>query len=88
MSLKDAIAHLDEILSDSERWNDCEACKSEHIQLMDWLKELQMWRTSRVNDRIKNPFANISTLICHNCDHKDEYIMELEAELERLKRES
>ena len=85
MSLKDAIEHLDEILSDSERWNDCEDCKKEHIQLRDWLKELQRWRTSITNDKIKNPFANTSTLICHNCDHKDEYIEELEAELERLK---
>ena len=50
-------------------------------QIAEWLKELKMWRTSIVNNDIKNPFANTSTLICHNCDHKDEYIVELEYEL-------
>jgi hypothetical protein len=29
-------------------------------------------------------FANTSTSICHNCDHKDEYIEELEVEVEEL----
>ena len=51
-------------------------------QIAEWLKELKMWRTSIVNNDIKNPFANTSTLICHNCDHKDEYIVELEIGLE------
>ena len=31
-----------------------------------------------VNEEIKNPFANVSTAGCVNCDHKDEYIIELE----------
>lgn len=35
-----------------------------------------------INPKIKNVFANSSTQICHNCDHKDEYIEELEAEVE------
>lgn len=47
--------------------------------------ELNRWHTDHVNEKIKNPFAWTSTLICHNCDHKDEYIEELEAELEELK---
>ena len=51
-------------------------------QIAEWLKELKMWRTSIVNNDIKNPFANTSTLICHNCDHKDEYIVELEIGVE------
>ena len=51
-------------------------------QIVDWLEELKKWRTSIVNKDIKNPFANTSTLICHNCDHKDEYIVELEIGLE------
>lgn len=42
-------------------------------------KELERWHTDKVNDKIKNPFAWTSTLCCHNCDHKDEYIEELEA---------
>jgi len=42
-------------------------------------KELERWHTDKINDKIKNPFAWTSTLCCHNCDHKDEYIEELEA---------
>ena len=42
--------------------------------------ELDRWHTDRINENIKNPFAYTSTLVCHNCDHKDEYIEELEAE--------
>ena len=46
------------------------------------LEEVQHWHTSEINPKIKNAFANTSTQICHNCDHKDEYIEELEAEVE------
>lgn len=46
------------------------------------LEELKRWRTDQINEKIKNPFARTSTLICHNCDHKDEYIEELEFELD------
>lgn len=46
------------------------------------LEEVQRWHTSVINPNIKNEFANTSTQICHNCDHKDEYIEELEAEVE------
>ncbi len=42
-------------------------------------EELERWHTDKVNEKIKNPFAWTSTLCCHNCDHKDEYIEELEA---------
>ena len=42
-------------------------------------EELKCWHTDHINEKIKNPFAWTSTLICHNCDHKDEYIEELEA---------
>lgn len=51
-------------------------------QIAEWLEELKRWRTSIVNKDIKNPFANTSTLICHNCHHKDEYIVELEIGIE------
>lgn len=51
-------------------------------QIAEWLEELKKWRTSIVNKDIKNPFENTSTLICHNCDHKDEYIVELEIGIE------
>lgn len=46
------------------------------------LEEVKRWHTSVINPNIKNEFANTSTQICHNCDHKDEYIEELEAEVE------
>ena len=45
------------------------------------LEEVQRWHTSVINPKIKNVFANSSTQICHNCDHKDDYIEELEAEV-------
>lgn len=41
------------------------------------------WRT---NPKIKSPLANISGLCCVHCDHKDEYIIELQEENEKLKR--
>ena len=49
------------------------------------LEEIQRWHTSEVNPNIKNVFANTSTQICHNCDHKDEYIEELEFEIEQYR---
>lgn len=49
------------------------------------LEEIQRWNTSVVNPNIKNEFANRSTQICVNCDHKDEYIEELEAEVEQYR---
>lgn len=49
------------------------------------LEEVQHWHTSVINPKIKNVFANTSTQICHNCDHKDEYIEELEAEVEEYR---
>ena len=45
------------------------------------LEEVQRWHTSVINPKIKNAFANSSTQICQNCDHKDEYIEDLEAEV-------
>lgn len=50
------------------------------------LEEVKRWHTSAVNPRIKNVFANHSTQICQNCDHKDEYIEELEAEIEQYQK--
>ena len=51
-------------------------------EIKEHLAELDRWHTDTINQKIKNVFANTSTLICHNCDHKDEYIEELEAELD------
>lgn len=49
------------------------------------MEELARWHSDRLNSRIKNEFAAMSTLICHNCDHKDEYIEELETEVEEYR---
>ena len=42
MELKEAISHLDDIIRNKE-W-DCEECKLEHIQLREYLAELQEYR--------------------------------------------
>lgn len=75
MTLEEAIIHCEEKA-------DCSECGKEHKQLAEWLKELKLWRTERISEIVKNPFASTSTMICVNCDHKDEYIQELEAEKE------
>lgn len=49
------------------------------------LEEVQRWHTSEINPKIKNVFASTSTQICHNCDHKDEYIEELEEEVQQYR---
>lgn len=68
-----------------EYYSNLENCKKE-IQSCEVaikaLEEVQRWHTSVINPNIKNEFANTSTQICQNCDHKDEYIEELEAEVE------
>ena len=65
-----------------------EECEK-HNEVMDRaikaLEEIQRWHTDVINPKIKNVSANTSTLICHNCDHKDEYIEELEAEVEEYR---
>ena len=50
-------------------------------KLTDNMEELKRWNTDKIAPNVKNPFAYTSTLICHNCDHKDDYIEELEAEV-------
>lgn len=40
MSLEEAIKHLEEELEIKEDWS-CVACKEDHQQLLEWLKELQ-----------------------------------------------
>lgn len=71
-----------------EYYSNLENCKKE-IESCEVairaLEEVQRWHTSVINPNIKNEFANISTQICHNCDHKDEYIEELEAEVEEYR---
>lgn len=47
------------------------------------MEELKRWHTNKIAPNVKNPFAYTSTLCCCNCDHKDEYIEELEAVVEQ-----
>ena len=80
-----------EAIKEIKRWTEIllsagSQCTMETAEAQDMaikaLEEVQRWHTSVINPKIKNAFANSSTQICQNCDHKDEYIEELEAELE------
>lgn len=87
MTESEAIRDLD-IIRFNPHWD--ELVNEEYWQeLMEMaikaLEEVQHWHTSVINPKIKNVFANSSTQICQNCDHKDEYIEELEAEVEEYR---
>lgn len=44
MTLQEAIDHLKDTLSDNDhKWN-CDKCREEHEQLLEWLIELQKYR--------------------------------------------
>lgn len=62
-----------------------ESFENAYAMAINALEEVQHWHTSVINPKIKNVFANSSTQICQNCDHKDEYIEELEAEIEQYR---
>ena len=47
MTLDDAIAHLDDTLSDTGRKWSCESCRMEHVQLRAWLAELREIKQER-----------------------------------------
>ena len=47
MTLDDAIAHLDDTLSDMGRKWSCESCRMEHVQLREWLAELRYIKRKR-----------------------------------------
>lgn len=38
--LQEAIKHIEDILSDDEKWVGCDLCRNEHIKLKSWLEEL------------------------------------------------
>ena len=71
-----------------EYYSHLENCKKE-IQACEVaikaLEEVQRWHTPVTNPKIKNAFANSSTQIGQNCDHKDEYIEDLEAEVAKYR---
>lgn len=47
LTLDDAIAHLDDSLSDTGRKWSCESCRMEHVQLRAWLAELREIKQER-----------------------------------------
>ena len=47
LTLDDAIAHLDDTLSDTGRKWSCESCRMEHVQLRAWLAELRDIKQAR-----------------------------------------
>lgn len=55
------------------------------MEIKQKLEELERWHTYRLAENVKNPFAKMSASICHNCDHKDDYIEELEAEVKEYR---
>ena len=59
-----------------------QALVEENKKLKDRLNFI--FRTKH-NDKIKNPLAFTSGMCCIHCDHKDEYIIDLEADNEELK---
>lgn len=44
MSLEEAIKHLDDVIKNME----CSECKNEHIQLREWLLELQNYKNGNI----------------------------------------
>ena len=51
MVLKDAINHLEEELNTKQDWS-CVACKEDHEQLLEWLKELQAIKNADSNEAL------------------------------------
>lgn len=41
MTLEEAIRHLEEVLEDENREWSCKECREEHIQLLEFLRELK-----------------------------------------------
>ena len=61
MTLEEAIVHLDESLSDQSHDWSCEECKQEHIQLREWLAELNDRRVADV----------VTPVRCRECKNWD-----------------
>lgn len=49
MTLDEAIQHLEESLNDANHDWSCEACKNEHVQLLEWLKELKAYKETKTH---------------------------------------
>ena len=51
MTLEQAINHLEEELKNKQDWS-CVACKEEHEQLLEWLKELQAIKSAELSEAL------------------------------------
>lgn len=47
MTLDDAILHLEETLADPKHEWSCASCREEHVQLLEWLKELKTLKNAK-----------------------------------------
>lgn len=57
MTLDEAIEHLEDTIKNKEF--SCDACKDEHIQLLEWLKELKELKELRtLKEEKKMLYAN------------------------------
>lgn len=52
MTLEQAINHLEEELKNKQDWS-CVACKEEHEQLLEWLKELQAIKSAKPSEALE-----------------------------------
>lgn len=52
MTLEQAINHLEEELNTKQDWS-CVACKEEHKQLLEWLKELQEIKSAEPSEAME-----------------------------------
>lgn len=52
MNLEEAIKHLEEELEIKKDWS-CVACKEDHQQLLEWLKELQSIKSVEPSEALK-----------------------------------
>jgi hypothetical protein len=59
LTLEEAIAHLEESLSDNSHEWGCEECKNEHVQLLGWLNELRERRSRDITPVVH----------CSECDN-------------------
>ena len=61
MNLEEAIRHLEEELEIKEDWS-CVACKEDHQQLLEWLKELQAIKNANPSEALKYVNGKIADL--------------------------
>lgn len=69
--LQEAISHLDDLLSRPESDWSCVECKNDHIQLKNWLLELQRYRLfkSYLDENNKGIILAEIPSGCRTCDH-------------------